>query len=112
MPTHKDLAGDELHPPKAHASSHTDDTDGIQAATASQKGLMTATQAGKLDGITTGADKTQSALAGATAKSSLVDGDLLTALDSENGDALVTVSLSDLKAFLKTYFDTVYTPIS
>ncbi|EAT16059.1 hypothetical protein HTZ97_16550 [Desulfuromonas acetoxidans] len=112
MPTHKDLAGDELHPPKAHASSHTGGADDIQAATATQKGLMTATQVGKLNGIASGADKTQSAVAAATAKTALVDGDLLAALDSEDSNTLVTVSLSDLKAFLKTYFDTVYAPIS
>jgi len=46
--------------PTAHASSHTDGTDDIQDATASQKGLMTATQATKLDGIEPGATGDQS----------------------------------------------------
>jgi len=42
----------------SHASNHTDGTDDIQDATASQKGLMTATYAAKVDGIETGADVT------------------------------------------------------
>lgn len=37
--------------PAAHASSHTDGTDDIQDATAAQKGLATAAQISKLDGI-------------------------------------------------------------
>jgi hypothetical protein len=41
MAFHKDLTGEELHVPKTHAVSHTDGTDDIQDATASQKGLMT-----------------------------------------------------------------------
>jgi len=45
-------------PPTAHAASHTDGTDDIQSATAVQKGLATATQITKLDGIETGADVT------------------------------------------------------
>ena len=38
-----------------HADSHTDGTDDVQAATASQKGLATAEQITKLDGIESGA---------------------------------------------------------
>lgn len=41
--------------PKAHAASHTDGTDDIQDATAAQKGLATAAQITKLDGIEAGA---------------------------------------------------------
>lgn len=41
--------------PQAHAASHTDGTDDIQDATAAQKGLATATQITKLDGIDAGA---------------------------------------------------------
>ena len=37
--------------PNAHSTTHTDGTDDIQDATALVKGLMTSTQAGKLDGI-------------------------------------------------------------
>lgn len=39
-----------------HASDHTDGTDDIQNATSSQKGLATAAQITKLDGIETGAE--------------------------------------------------------
>ena len=47
--------------PTAHASGHTDGTDDIQSATAAQKGLATATQITKLDGIQALADVTASA---------------------------------------------------
>lgn len=42
----------------SHASNHTDGTDDIQDATASQKGLATAAQITKLDGIEANADVT------------------------------------------------------
>jgi len=42
--------------PTSHAASHTDGTDDIQDATSSQKGLMTATYATKLNGVATGAE--------------------------------------------------------
>lgn len=44
--------------PTAHASTHTNGTDDIQSATAAQKGLATAAQITKLDGIEDGADVT------------------------------------------------------
>lgn len=44
--------------PTAHAGTHTDGTDDIQDATAAQKGLATATQITKLDGIEALADVT------------------------------------------------------
>ena len=47
------------NPPQAHAASHTDGTDDIQDATASVKGLATAAQITKLDGIETGATADQ-----------------------------------------------------
>ncbi|NOQ23943.1 MAG: DUF1566 domain-containing protein [Bacteroidales bacterium] len=42
--------------PTSHAASHINGTDDIQDASSSQKGLMTATYATKLDGIATGAE--------------------------------------------------------
>lgn len=45
--------------PTAHASTHTNGTDDIQDATAAQKGLATATQISKLDGIEAGATADQ-----------------------------------------------------
>ena len=44
--------------PNSHAITHTNGTDDIQDATSSQKGLMSATQAAKLDGIESGANVT------------------------------------------------------
>jgi len=58
---HSNLTGSELHIPKTHKSSHTDGTDDIQSATAAQKGLATATQITKLDGIEALADVTDTA---------------------------------------------------
>lgn len=117
MALHKDLTGTDLHDPKAHASSHADGTDDIQSATTGQKGLMTATQVTKLDGIEAGADVTDavnvaSAIAGATAKATPVDADSLALIDSEDSSALKGVTISELKAVLKSYFDTIYAPIS
>lgn len=116
MPFHKDLSGEELHDPKGHGGSHTDGGDDIQSATAAQKGLMTATQAAKLDGIEAEADKTDAgnvapAIAGATAKSGPVDADSLGLIDSEDSNALKEMTLADLKTFLKAYFDTQYSPL-
>lgn len=48
---------DTLYAAITHASKHTDGTDDIQSATAAQKGLATATQITKLDGIEAGATK-------------------------------------------------------
>jgi hypothetical protein len=47
-------------PPGLHASTHTNGTDDIQDATAAQKGLATATQITKLDGVETSATADQS----------------------------------------------------
>ena len=65
-----------------HAASHTNGTDDIQSATASQKGLATAAQITKLDGIEALADVTDAAnvgssIAGATAVTTLDDADVL-----------------------------------
>lgn len=51
MAYHKDLSGTELHEPKPHATSHVNGTDDIQSASQVQKGLMTPTQAYKLDAL-------------------------------------------------------------
>ncbi len=45
-------------PPKTHAATHTNGTDDVQSATAAQKGLATAAQITKLDGIEAGANAT------------------------------------------------------
>ena len=63
--------------PDAHAASHTDGSDDIQNATASQKGLATATQITKLDGIEAGAEAPQdiSGLQVKPSEGAFIDGD-------------------------------------
>lgn len=57
-----DLTPDSgTYPSATHASRHTDGSDDIQDATVGQKGLMTAAQASKLDGIEALADVTDEA---------------------------------------------------
>lgn len=97
----------------AHASSHTDGTDDIQSATASQKGLATAAQIAKLDGIEAGADVTDAAniataIDGATAKTTPVDADTVPLIDSAASSVLKKLSWANIKATLKTYFDEIY----
>ena len=102
--------------PTAHASSHVDGSDDIQDATASQKGLMTAAYATKLDGIEAGADVTDavnvgSSINGATAKTTPVDADTMPLIDSADSNALKKVTWANIKATLKTYWDTLYAKI-
>jgi hypothetical protein len=52
-----------------------------------------------------------SAISGATGKSSPVDADGFGLIDSADSDALKIVTLTELKAVLKTYFDTLYAAI-
>ena len=99
--------------PTAHASTHVNGADDIQSATASQKGLMTSTYAAKLDGIEAAADVTDagnvgSSIHGATAKTTPVDADTVPLIDSEASNVLKKVTWANIKATLKTYFDTVY----
>ena len=99
--------------PTAHAATHVNGTDDIQSATASQKGLMTSTYAAKLDGIEAAADVTDagnvgSSIHGATAKTTPVDADTVPLIDSEASNVLKKVTWANIKATLKTYFDTVY----
>jgi len=105
-----------LPPVKAHASTHTDGTDDIQDATASQKGLMTAAQASKLADIEAGADVTDAqnvgaALNGAAAKTTPVDADTVALSDSGASGALKKLTWTNLKATLKSYFDAIYEPV-
>lgn len=79
--------------PTAHAATHVNGTDDIQSATAAQKGLATAAQITKLDGIEAGADVTDAAnvaAAGALMTSSLGTG-VATALAIAIGSAGASV---------------------
>jgi len=60
-----DDSGDS-RPPQNHASNHIDGTDDIQDAAPTQKGLMTSTQASKLQGIVAGAEPNNISSANAT----------------------------------------------
>ncbi len=100
--------------PTAHASSHvTGGADKIRDASASQDGLMTAAYATKLDGIEAAADVTDagnvgSSIHGATAKTTPVDGDTMPLIDSAASNVLKKVTWANIKATLKTYWDTLY----
>lgn len=102
--------------PTDHASSHVDGTDDIQDATASQKGLMTAAFATKLNGIESGADVTDagnvgSSIHGATEKTTPANADEFPLIDSAASNVLKWVSWTNIKATLKTYWDTLYAKI-
>jgi hypothetical protein len=107
----------------AHATTHTDGTDDIQAATATQKGLATATQITKLDGIETGAQvntvtsvftRTGDVVAAASDyDASQVDNDssvvgtyvsdALDTLQDGNADILVNVDVDDIATTVDKY---------
>lgn len=99
--------------PTGHASTHVNGTDDIQDATASQKGLATAAQITKLDGIENAADVTDAAnvgssIHGATEKTTPVDADAFPLIDSAASNALKKLTWANIKVALKAYFDTLY----
>lgn len=99
--------------PTAHAASHVNGTDDIQDATASQKGLATAAQITKLDGIENAADVTDAAnvgssIHGAAEKTTPVDADTVPLIDSAASNVIKKLTWANIKATLKTYFDTLY----
>lgn len=70
----------------------------------------------KLDGIEAGADVTDagnvgSAIHGATAKTTPVDADTMPLIDSAASNVLKKLSWANIKATLKTYFDTLYAAV-
>ena len=101
--------------PSAHGSTHiSTGSDAIANAVAGgASGLMTGADKTKLDGIETAADVTDAAnvgaaIRGATAKTTPVDADTMPLIDSAAGNALKKVTWANIKATLKTYFDTLY----
>ncbi|GAH27944.1 unnamed protein product, partial [marine sediment metagenome] len=90
----------------AHAASHINGTDDIQNATASQKGLATAAQITKLDGIEESADITDavnvaSSIHGVSGKTTPVNADEIGLIDSAASWVLKKLTWSNLKATLK-----------
>ena len=75
---------------KLHASEHTDGTDNIQSATNAQKGLATAAQITKLDGIEALADVTDS-----TNVKAALDGAVLTTVAVAGTDKVIIQDTSD-----------------
>lgn len=85
----------------------------IPAATVTDAGVMTAADRTKLDGIEAGADVTDAtnvgaAIDGSAAKTTPVDADTVPLIDSAAGNILKKLSWANIKATLKTYFDTLY----
>ena len=88
-----------------------DDLDDITAGTTNKH--FTASDESKLDGIEALADVTDagnvgSSIHGATAKTTPVDADTTALIDSAASNALKKVTWANIKATLKTYFDTLY----
>jgi len=116
------LSGDlaDAQDPKAHASDHVDGTDDIQSATAVQKGLATAAQITKLDGIEALADvtanhtcdtpggagtdttaihdNTSGEISAVTEKASPVSADLVLIEDSESSNAKKRAQIGNFPA--------------
>ena len=85
----------------------------IPAATVTDAGVMTAADRTKLDGIEAGADVTDAtnvgaAIDGSAAKTTPVDADTVPLIDSAAGNILKKLSWANIKATLKSYFDTIY----
>jgi hypothetical protein len=98
--------GTDSRTPTAHAASHTNGTDDIQSATASQKGLATATQITKLDGIEAAADVTDAGNVG----SSINGASAVTTLnDTDKVPVTVAGTLSNIAySALKTLLNAIY----
>jgi hypothetical protein len=89
----------------------------ISAATTDAAGSMSSTDKSKLDGIEASADVTDAANVGAVnhaaqGKTTPVDADTLPITDTEATNVIKKLSFTNLKAFLKTYFDTLYGTIA
>lgn len=128
---------------KPHAESHVDGSDDIRDATASAKGLATAVQITKLDGIEAEATKypdtgeqafldadhskldaieasadvtdavnIASSIHGVAAKATPIDADEIGVIDTADSNALKKSTFTNLKAFFKTYFDTLYQAVN
>lgn len=71
----------------------------------------TSAEAGKLAGITANADPTGATITAATAKTTPVDADTMPIIDSAASNALKKVTWANIKATLKSYFDTLYAAV-
>ena len=92
----------------------TDDLDDITEGTTNKH--FTATEKTKLSGIETAADVTDadnvgSSIHGSSGKTTPVDGDTVPLIDSEASNVLQKVTWANVKATVKSYFDTIYAAI-
>ena len=96
--------------PQAHAASHTDGTDDVRDSTAALKGLATAAQITALEAATLAqhTEGDDQALGVLGTKNPPINADKVIYRDSAAADALVTSTWTQVKAFLKTYFDGLY----
>ena len=103
----------------AHAGTHVtggDDTV-ANAIAAGNAGLMTGADKTKIDGIEALADVTDAINIGTSThgvanKATPVDADKVPLIDTEAANVLKTSTWTQIKAFLKTYFDTLYFALS
>jgi hypothetical protein len=94
----------------------TIDADDIDDTATTNK-FATAAELTKLAGIETAADVTDagnvgSSIDGATAKATPVDADTMPLIDSAAANVLKKVTWANIKATLKTYFDTLYVALT
>jgi hypothetical protein len=97
-------------------SAVTIDDSGNIATSGTVDGRDLSTDGTKLDGIEAGADATDagnvgSSIHGSAAKATPVDADTVPLIDSAASNVLKKVTWANIKATLKSYFDTVYQAI-
>ena len=102
---------DAAYAPIAHVGATGAAHGNVVAAGAA--GFMTGADKTKLDGIEAGADVTDgvnvgSAMWGAAAKTTPLDADTMVISDTAASNVIKKVTFTNIKAFLKTYFDTLY----
>jgi hypothetical protein len=97
----------------ASLSGKSDTSHTHSAATTSAAGFMSAADKTKLNAVEASADVTDAAnvgssIHGATAKTTPVDADTVPLIDSAASNILKKLTWANVKATLKTYFDTLY----
>lgn len=117
--TSGDVAAPVPSPPVTSVNTQTGDVvlDSDDIAEGATNKWFTAAEETKLAGIEALADVTDAgniavAIDGATAKTTPVDADTMPLIDSAASNALKKVTWANIKATLKTYFDTLYVALT